>query len=149
MVLKSRSLNILGPSGPVQACNWIALLFNCTAYVLTLSSLLHDLFLTFILLYLPYLFLLNILRLLHVLFPFPLSLRHVKRLCDADSRRQSTEATQAFDTTARYRHMGSTKISKKRGGGHNHKFAYVVLCQAFKNKFTNSLGKLLVLPYSG
>jgi hypothetical protein len=27
MVLKSGSLNLLEPSGPVQACNWIAFLY--------------------------------------------------------------------------------------------------------------------------
>jgi len=47
MVLKSGSLNLLEPSGPVQACNSIALPFNCIVYVLPLSSLLHDLVLTF------------------------------------------------------------------------------------------------------
>ena len=95
MVLKSGNLNLLETPGPVQACNWIALPFNCTVYVLPLSSFSHDLVLTFIFFYLPYLFLLNMLCLLHVLLLFPLTLRQVKGRCDAESRRHSTEATQA------------------------------------------------------
>jgi hypothetical protein len=85
--------------------------------VLPLSSLLHHLFLTFILLYLPYLFLSNILRFLHVLFPFPLSLRHVKSRCDADSRRQCTEATQAFRHDRMIQTYGLHQNFSKGGGG--------------------------------
>jgi hypothetical protein len=86
-------------------------------YVLPLCSLLHDLVLTFIFFYLPYLFLLISLCLLHVLLPLPLSLRQVKRR-DAESRRHSTPKPRTrSDTTARYRHMGATKISLKGRGG--------------------------------
>jgi len=117
MVLKSGSLNLLEPSEPAQASNWIVLPFNYTVYVLPLSSLLHDLVLTFIFFYLPYLFLLNILSLLHVFYP---SLYLCGKSRDAVTQRADVTVQKPHrrsDTTAKYRHMGATNISQKGGGG--------------------------------
>ena len=133
MVLKSGSLSHLEPSGPVQACNWIALPFNCTVCVCVcacvracarVTSVLSFTRSHFIFFYRPYLFLLNILCSLHVLFPFPLSLRQVKRRCDAENRRHSTEATQAYRHDRKIQTHGHHQNFSERG--HSHNFAYVV-----------------------
>lgn len=95
--------------------------------MLPLSSLLHDLVLTFIFFYLPSLFLLNVLFFLHVFYP---SLYLCGKSRDAVTQRADVtvqDPQRRSDTIARYRHMGATKISQKGGGGgHSHKFAYVV-----------------------